>query len=221
MRDPGPRAMRLRWGLVALALVLAIVVPFAIWGDATAAWIDAWIADRRADAWTVLAFAGLLAADVVLPIPSSVVAVAAGMRLGFLGAVVTIAVGSTMGCLVGWAIGRALGRPGLHRFVGPDALARLDVLVQRYGAGTLLLTRAVPVLAEASVIVAGTGRLGLARTLLVTGVANLVVAIVYAGAGELAVATAHPELALAAALGVPGLAIIVARWLPRRRATDR
>lgn len=217
MPGAGPRETQMKMGLVALALVLAIVVPFLIWGDATAAWIETWISDRRPHAWTVLAFTGLLAADVVLPIPSSVVAVAAGMRLGFLGAVATIAVGATLGCLAGWAIGRGVGRPGLRRFVGPDALASLDVLVQRYGAGALLLARAVPVLAEASVIVAGTGRFGLARTLVVTGAANVVMALVYAGAGELAIATAHPELALAAALGVPGIAIVVARWLPGRR----
>jgi len=211
------RATKVRWALVVVGLALAIVGPFVLWGDAIAAWVGAWTADRHPAASTVLVLGGLLAADVLLPVPSSVVAVAAGMRLGFLGAVATIAIGSTLGCLVGWVLGRGLGRPGLRRFVGLDALARFDVLIDRYGVGALLLARPIPVLAEASVIAAGAGRFGLVRTLGWTTAANVVVALVYAGAGELAVASEHHEVAVVAALGGPGLAILLARWLPRAR----
>jgi len=214
------RATKLRWALVVLALALGIIAPFVLWGDAVEAWVGAWISDRHATASTVLVLGGLLASDVLLPIPSSVVAVAAGMRLGFGVAVATIAVGSTLGCLVGWGLGRWLGRAGLRRVVGENALARFDVLVQRYGVGALLLARSVPVLAEASVIAAGAGRFGPSRALGWTAAANLVVAVIYAGAGELAVATEHHELALVAALGGPGVAILLIGRRPRPRPAE-
>lgn len=213
--DPATGATRLRWAVVAAVVLFGIVVPFVIWGDSMEAWIGDWVSDRHPTTSAVLVLGGLLAADVLLPIPSSVVSVAAGMRLGFFGAVATITTGATIGCLVGWGLGRGLARPGLRRFVGPAALARFDALAVRYGVGALLVARPVPVLAEASVIAAGAGRFGLRRTLAWTAAANLLVAVVYAGVGELAIATAHPELALLAALGGPGVAILLARWLPR------
>lgn len=215
--EPPPQTTRMRWAIVGILVALAIVGPFLIWGDVVDAWVEAWTDDRRPTAITVLAFGALLAADVLLPVPSSVVAVAAGMRLGLLGAILTLSTGATVGCAIGWGVGRGLGRPGLRRFVGPRALARFDDLVARHGVGALVVSRAVPVLAEASVIAAGAGRFGFLRTMAWTAGANVVVALVYAGAGELAVATETPAIALLVALGVPGVAILVSSAASRRR----
>lgn len=209
-----------RWVLVAVFLTGMLVLPFVMFGGTIERWVMQWLSQRHATVASVLVLGGILVSDVLLPVPSSVVAVAAGMRLGFWGGVATIAVGSTLGCWLGWAIGRGFGRPGLRRLVGGPALARFDALVRRYGAAALLVARPVPVLAEASVIAAGAGRFGMLATLGWTTGANLLVAIAYAGAGDLAATTDRHGLALVAALGLPGLAIAMVRWVTRRGAIE-
>jgi len=61
------------------------------------------------------------------------------------------------GALAGYALGRS-GTPAVRRFVGQAELARAERLVQRFGSAVLVVCRGVPVLAEASVVVAGTAR---------------------------------------------------------------
>ena len=123
----------------------------------------------------------LLALDVVLPTPSSLVALAAAAYFDFLTATLLISSGMIIGCLLGYGLGRVLSERLLRGLLDARDRSKTDGFFRRYGLLALTLARPVPVLAEASVILAGTSRLSLTTVLVYTLPANLVIAMAYAG----------------------------------------
>ena len=98
---------------------------------------------------------GLLIADVVLPVPSSVIMIAHGALFGiWIGSLLSL-VGSVGCSLAGFAIGRA-GRATVRRFVTDAEYARASRLLERWGTVGIVATRPVPILAEVMSIIAGT-----------------------------------------------------------------
>lgn len=118
-----------------------------------------------------------LVADVVLPVPSSLVMVAMGAMYGIATATVLSVAG---GALMGLA-GGLLGRRGT-RALGRDA-GRARRLVDRYGVAAVVLTRPVPLLAESVVLVAGAAGMPLRRIVLGAAAGTVPLALVYAAAG--------------------------------------
>lgn len=105
-----------RWVLLAIAVLASILVPFALFGEAIEAWTQEFLAstsDRLPLVAAVLSM--LLATDIILPVPSSVVSVAAGMFLGFLWGTLASLTGMTISCLAGYWLGSKFGRPLVTR----------------------------------------------------------------------------------------------------------
>ncbi|MGY1920884.1 3-dehydroquinate synthase [Pseudomonas tolaasii] len=132
-----------------------------------------------------LAFAllliALLALDVVLPVPSSMVALLAVALLGSLGGYLTIFIGLCLGAGLGYALGAGYfrllsGRLGLHQRQPGQLAYRLNTL-------SLICLRGVPVLAETSVVAAGMQRYPLRAFLLITTLANAGLALAYTAIG--------------------------------------
>jgi uncharacterized membrane protein YdjX (TVP38/TMEM64 family) len=210
----------LGWALLASLLLGAILIPFWLFEDTTAAWAERLVRSPHARAVVALGLGGLLAADVVLPIPSSIVNTAAGSMLGFFAGTAVAWAGMTVGCAVGYRIGRGAARAGLGRIVGPGEVERASAAFARYGAWALVLMRPVPVLAEASVIVAGFHDMPRRSFHVLCGLSNLGIAAVYAAVGAWAVDSASFFAAFAGAVLLPGLAMLVSRpvrgrWLGR------
>src|SRR5437763_10869108 len=90
---------------------------------------------------------GLLIADVLLPVPSSLVMVAHGALFGVVIGTLLSLLGSVGAALFGFAIGRRGGRL-LTRVVSPEERARADYLLGRWGSLAIVVTRPIPVLAE-------------------------------------------------------------------------
>ena len=107
-------------------------------------------------------------------------------------------------CQIGYAIGRTSGRAVAARFVGEPALADVERWVRLRGDWMLCVMRPVPVLAEASVLMAGIARLDGARFTALTFLANLGVSAAYAGAGATASSTGSVLPAIAGAIALAG-----------------
>jgi membrane protein DedA with SNARE-associated domain len=212
----------MRWLTLSLVVVALILIPFFLFEDWFLALAEELSSGRASKWYTAVAISGLLASDVVLPIPSSVVSAGAGMLLGFSRGAAVIWLGMTVSCLIGYAIG-ASSANAARRFVGRDGLVRASALAESYGDLMLVVSRPVPVLAEASIIFAGVVRTPFRRFLAMTSAANLGVAAGYAAIGAYSMKVESFLLAFAGALAVPGLAMLVARlWLgPTRRRRDR
>jgi uncharacterized membrane protein YdjX (TVP38/TMEM64 family) len=207
-----------RWSF-ALALVLLVpVVPFLSFGDSLEARIEAWFDASLSPAATATIVAGVLAADILLPIPSSFVSTLAGSRLGFIAGTAVVWLGMTVGAVIGFWLARTFGRPLAARLSSPDDLRRMELLGAERGPLVLALTRALPVLAEASVLLLGAIGIPWRRFLPVVMLANLGLAMAYAALGHYAREEGRLVLALAASIALPLLATAFAQyWLPVAR----
>ena len=173
----------LRWAALLIVLAGISLVPFALIGDA----VDAAVRDALAGApplwWAGLLIMALLAADVLLPVPSSLLSVAAGGLFGPAGGACLSWLGMTLGCEIAYWLGRQAGRSPMRRLVGGADWARVESAARRRGAVVLALFRPVPVLAEASILFAGAARMPRGQFLLFTAVPNLVISAIYAFLG--------------------------------------
>jgi uncharacterized membrane protein YdjX (TVP38/TMEM64 family) len=125
---------------------------------------------------------GLLIADVLLPVPSSLVMVAHGALFGVVVGTLLSLLGSVGAALFGFAIGRRGGR-FLARVVSPEERARGDYLLGRWGSLAIVVTRPVPVLAETVAIMAGVSPMSWSRVALASLVGSLPPALLYALTG--------------------------------------
>lgn len=196
--------------LLLIAAVLAIpIVPFLVFGEKLEARITSWLSAELSPGTVAIAVIGVLASDILLPVPSSVVSTIAGRVLGFWGGAGASWCGMTAGAVIAFWLVRVFGRP-LARWLSSDQeLARTDALAARWGVFLLVLTRPIPVLAEASVLLMGTTRLAWWQFLVAVGLSNIGIAAAYAALGD------HVQLpiAIAASIALPLLAAAIARWL--------
>ncbi len=125
---------------------------------------------------------GLLIADVMLPVPSSLVMVAHGALFGVVCGTLLSLVGSMGAAMLGFIVGRHGGR-WLERFVTPEERARADYLLKRWGALAIIVTRPVPLLAETVAIMAGASSLRWGRVALAALAGSLPPALLYALTG--------------------------------------
>lgn len=200
------------WVLFAAALLALVLVPFAIWGGAIENWTAGFIDGARSRPVIAAAvLGGLLAADILLPVPSSLVSTACGMLLGFLPGLLVSVAGMTVSSFAGYAIGRWGGRGLLAHSVGGEDLARFDEWNRRFGDWAVVACRPVPVLAEASVLVAGAARVPAGRYVAMVSLSNLAVSAVYAAAGAWSANVNSFLLAFALSIGVPGVLRLLIR----------
>jgi uncharacterized membrane protein YdjX (TVP38/TMEM64 family) len=202
----------MRWVIVCAVLVTAVLVPFLLFGGAFTAFAE-WLTRGTLPVRVLVpAVIALLALDVVLPVPSSLISAAAGAVMGFWGGTVTVWLGMTAGCILGYAAGARIA-PLARRFIGDADLRRAGQLLDRHGMWALAACRAVPVLAEASVVFSGLTRTRLRPFLLISSLSNLAIAATYSAVGHYALQVDSFLLAFLGALTLPALGMFVASRL--------
>ena len=159
----------------------------------------------------------LLTVDAVLPVPASLVMVAAGALYGTVTGALLALLGRVLMALVGYAIGQR-GGPLVARLVPRDGRDRADGLLQRWGAMAIVVTRPVPLLAETVTILAGASSIGWGRVALAALVGSIPEAVLYAGSGALAHSLEETALIWGALLILACTLWIVGRWADRRLA---
>lgn len=124
----------------------------------------------------------LLIADVLLPVPSSLVMVAHGALFGVVFGTLLSLLGSVGAAAFGFGIGRRGGKL-LDRVLTRDERERADRLLARWGAFAVIVTRPVPLLAETVAIMAGASSLGWGSVILASLAGSLPPALLYALTG--------------------------------------
>lgn len=202
--------------IVTVALLVPIL-PFLGFGGWLEARIESWLDPPPSTAAVAALTVTVLSSDILLPVPSSLVSTAAGAHLGIVAATAASWLGMTFGAVVGYYLARIWGRALAERLSTAEDLVRIDALARRYGTGTLILTRPLPVLAEAAVLLVGLARLPLRRFLPTVMTSNLGIALVYSVLGHLARGQGALPLALGASIALPILAATMTRWWLRER----
>ncbi len=199
----------LRWTLIAFGLLACILIPFALFDEPLSTWTLARLRDQSG-AGVFLWIVGALAADVFLPIPSSIVSTLSGVLLGFPKGLAASWLGMTTGSFLGYWFGKTAGKEIVRATVGPKELDRVAALFQRLGPWAIIVSRPVPVLAEASVIAAGSFRMAFPSFALTAVLSNLGISAVYAYTGAMQ-RTDSFLLVFLAAIALPGIAMLIVR----------
>lgn len=198
--------------ILALAAIAVPLVPFLAFGarldHAVARWLDPLPAAPMLAAIEV----GVLAADLLLPVPSSMVATLGGAQLGIVVGTVCAWLGMTAGAMLGWWLGRTAGAASLSRLTA-DEREQLVRRQRRYGPLAVVLTRPLPLVAEAAALMAGAAGMGWREFLLAAGGGNLAIALVWSVAGALGQQADSLQWVLVGSLAVP----VVITWLALRR----
>ena len=113
-------------------------------------------------------------------------------------------------------LGGAVASLALLLSRGED-LERMRYVINRFGPFVLVLTRAIPVLAEAAVLACGLHRIGWGKFLPPVLLSNLGIAIAYAALGRLSAAQGWFPVAMAVAVALPAVVMIGVgrRWRGR------
>jgi uncharacterized membrane protein YdjX (TVP38/TMEM64 family) len=200
----------MRWAVLWVLLLGMVLLPFLLFEQQFNAFAEQITRDGTSRWLVAGAIFGLLALDVFLPVPSSIVSTAAGVLLGFWPGTLVVWIGMMAGSVLGYAVG-ARGAGAARRLVGADGLDRAGRLADRYGNLTIVLCRPVPVLAEASVVFAGLVNAPLANFVRLTAVANLGIALGYAAFGAYSLRLDSFFVAFLGALLLPGLFLLISR----------
>ena len=200
-----------RWFLISFVLLALIVVPFVMFGEQFDR-LGARVMHGDLAGWPAAALvSAFLALDVILPVPSSIVSTGAGALFGFARGTAVIWVGMMAGCVLGYLLG-ARATPAARRFVGTDGLTRAERVAATYGDWAIVICRPVPVLAEASVILAGLIHTPWRRFTALTATSNLGIAAAYAAIGAYSMSVGSFLFTFVGAIALPGVTMLVARW---------
>lgn len=210
--------VRHRTLLVASTLLLAgAIVPWMIWGDV----LETAFSVQGARAWMASYGAGagvagitLLVADILLPIPSTLVMSALGLTYGPLVGGLYAATGSALAGLIAYGLSRWLGRPLALRLAGEAGLHEGERFFATGGAWVVVCSRCLPILPEAVACLAGLNRMPFRTFLLAALCGSLPMGFVFAAIGALG--QDEPAWALALSVVVPALLWLGARrWMRR------
>jgi 3-dehydroquinate synthase len=126
---------------------------------------------------------GLLAADVLLPIPSSLVMVLSGAAFGVVWGSLLSLVGSILGEWLGFEMVRRYGRRVTRSVAGDEELAEVNRFFERHGAVAVMVTRPLPIVMETMSLAAGLSRMTRRVFLIASLVGTAPIVAVYAYAG--------------------------------------
>ena len=204
-----------RYALLVLSLCLFFLAAFLV---ATALDVPLltgteWIQDHARSS-AVLILNVLLVADVLLPIPSSLLMVANGALLGTAWGALATLVSTLLGGALAFWLGRR-GAPWLMARISAKERAQADRFFRRWGGMAVLVSRPVPIVAETIGILAGTTAMSWPRFLISVFLGNLPPAILYAFAGASAKNASYSIAIFLILVGVAG-----GWWLLGRRGTE-
>ena len=201
-------------GILAMALASCATIPTP--QDAN----DAFLMLRKYDAWASAVGIALIWADLVLPVPQTVVIAALGIIYGTVLGGLLGSVGLITGGLLGYVLMLTSARRILRRFLGRQSLNTMESLFERAGAWGIVLTRSLPYsIPEAMVFLAGLAGMPLGKFTAALTVGSVPTAFAFAAIG--AGWADRPILALVASYVLPILLLPVALYLMRLRASSR
>ncbi len=165
-------------------------------------------------ALVVTAIIGLLAVDLVLPVPSSIIMALSGKLLGFLPGGLVAFAGAMLAAAIGFYGCRLGGQRVFDRLVGAADAENISAWFRRYGVYAIILSRPVPMLTEILSCLAGLSKVRARIFFAASILGTLPICFVYSYFGHLGDLT-NPWPAIGIALVVPAIGWFIVRRLKR------
>ncbi len=148
---------------VSVIIVTLVMLPFLLAGDWFETAGDLLIAKNPGVYLLSLIIIAALTLDVLLPVPSSLVALGAGTLIGGVWGFAVLFTGFMAGAYFGYYLGRYPGRFALARMTSPRTCAQVERYMDASSPLALFICRPVPILAETTVVLAGMGGLSVLK----------------------------------------------------------
>ena len=210
------RSAHVKSGLIVigvLSLVLASCAKVPTAEEANAAVLTL----REYESWAWAIGIALIWADVVLPVPQTVVIVALGIIYGTLLGGLLGSLGLITGGLLGYALMRTSARRVVQRFARARSLQKIERLFDQRGAWAIVLTRSFPhSVAEIMVCLAGLAGMPMGKFIAALTIGSVPIAFAFAAIG--AGWADQPILALVVSYVIPILLLPIVLYLVRPRA---
>ena len=189
-----------------VALTVFFLLGWALFGQGIE---DAWNVEvlsgrfEEAKGWAWLAGIGLLLADLLLPIPGTIVMSALGAVYGFWLGGVFASAGSMLAGMFGYGVGRFFNERTARKWLGEKDFERGERLFARRGGWVVAMSRALPILPEVLACMAGLLRMPFKKFMLAMACGSVPMGFLFAWIGTLG--RADPAWGLAFSLGVPAI----------------
>ena len=159
--------------VLSFLLLLILIAPFLILGFSIENWTSNFLSSTSSPWLIFVTVGGLLSIDILAPIPSSIVSTSGGYLLGFIPGTIISWTGMTVSCIFGYYLGSTLGSTLSEKIVGNEEHMKLEKIQNRFGDWIVVIFRSVPVLGEASILIAGMGHMPWKRFMGLILLANL------------------------------------------------
>jgi uncharacterized membrane protein YdjX (TVP38/TMEM64 family) len=213
--------MRLLWLFLGLAVL--VLIPFFIWGEQiqgyfTQAGAIEWLSNYGSWAW--MAGMLLLAADLVLPLPATIIMTALGWIYGpLLGGAISAAGSFISGCIA-YGLCRLFGARAARRLMGTTDYEKGVAVFSKAGGWLVALSRWIPVLPEVIACMAGLTRMPAGTFLLALACGSVPLGFVFAAVGNTGRSSPTLMVFLSAALPI-ALWLIVKPFVTKHAGLDR
>jgi uncharacterized membrane protein YdjX (TVP38/TMEM64 family) len=193
--------------VVLVATVAAVVILSKVLLENVLGVLGTWARSsvEHAGALGAVTVVTLLAADVFLPISSSLVMVLSGAAFGVWWGALLAFVGSVGGEWLGFELARRYGSGLAARMVGDEEeIQRINRSLVRHGAAAVVVTRALPVVMETMSVVAGLSTMSRASFLTASTIGTAPIVVIYAYAGAMSRDTGSLVPAIVILIAVAG-----------------
>lgn len=171
---------------------------------------------QQAGWWAGAVGVGLLAADVVLPVPSNIVMIAHGALFGVVIGTGLSLLGSMLAAVAAFWIGRRGGRL-LAMAVPADERAHADAVLSRWGLLAIVVSRPLPLLAETILVLAGASAMPWRTAMVATFLGSIPPSLFYAWAGAASIGFEGGALVFGGVILLAALTGLTLKQLERSR----
>jgi len=166
--------------------------------------IEGWLAQAKtlSPLYVGAIIALLLLADLFIAVPTLTITILAGYFLGYTYGAFSALTGLMLAGIVGYAISRYYGK-NILRLLLKNEVQRNEAIVtfQQHGFVMILLSRAMPILPEASACLAGMTRMTFGKFMIAWSISTIPYVLIAAYAGSISSIDA-PTPAIMAAIGI-------------------
>jgi uncharacterized membrane protein YdjX (TVP38/TMEM64 family) len=167
--------------LIVAAVILSKVLVEDVAGIPLDTMAGTWLSG--AGAGSAVLIVALLALDVFLPVPSSLVMVLSGAAFGVGKGAALALLGSVAGEWLGFELVRRFGRRAAAWLMGSDNIEPFEHFFQRHGVAAIIITRPLPIVMETMSLVAGLSTMSRSAFLGASLAGTTPIVLVYAYAG--------------------------------------
>jgi uncharacterized membrane protein YdjX (TVP38/TMEM64 family) len=205
--------------LIGLMLVLCVFSLLGWWmfgQGLEEAWDVELLAGRfeEAKGWAWLVGIGLLLADLLLPIPGTIVMSALGAVYGFWLGGLLASTGSMLAGMIGYGVGKFFKEPFAKRWLGEKDFEKGRAMFSNNGAWVVAVSRALPILPEVLACMAGLLRMPFRKFTIALACGSVPMGFLFAWIGVLG--RDYPSWGLGFSLLVPAALWGSAAWWGRR-----